>query len=342
MEKFDVVIAGGSFAGLAVAGEIADGSVVIIDRKELGSGQTSACGVPVQLVEELGAGEAILQRFDTAAFHSRSRVREVRLTQEWCTLDYGEFCRNLLKRTKAGVIRANVKGLEGGVVKTDVGDVEGKIIIDASGWNATLARSLRPDYVDREYLCFGIETEAPYEDSSLRFFLDPTIVQDGAAWIFPIGKSSRFGVLTFTGRGPLIPELELFLSRYGLKRGRLHGNFIPCRMREPVVGELFVVGDAAGQALPGTLEGIRKSMIYGRKCGQLVQKVLRGEMELRRALADYSSFVNRSRKYYELLLWGQRKLVSRGLSLGILKRFAYHVVLSRPFSGWFERTYMRW
>ena len=59
---YDVLICGASFAGLAVARELAgalrrDGSparVLMIDRYEVGERQTSACGIPTAWLEAMG------------------------------------------------------------------------------------------------------------------------------------------------------------------------------------------------------------------------------------------------------------------------------------------------
>ena len=58
----DVLICGASFAGLAVARELAGSgaSVLVIDRYEIGERQTSACGIPTAWLEamELTGGAA--------------------------------------------------------------------------------------------------------------------------------------------------------------------------------------------------------------------------------------------------------------------------------------------
>ena len=54
MEKYDVIIAGASFAGLAVASKITNGRALLIDRKYIGVHQTSACGTTIGLVKEVG------------------------------------------------------------------------------------------------------------------------------------------------------------------------------------------------------------------------------------------------------------------------------------------------
>jgi flavin-dependent dehydrogenase len=73
-------------------------------------------------------------------------------------------------------------------------------------------------------------------------------------------------------------------------------------MRDPVVEDIFVVGDAAGQVLPATAEGIRKAFIYAEMLGALLSKVLNGELERSKALEIYRREVLKSKKFYDTLL----------------------------------------
>ena len=54
----DVLICGASFAGLAVARELAGSGarVLVVDRYEIGERQTSACAAPTQWLEAMGVG----------------------------------------------------------------------------------------------------------------------------------------------------------------------------------------------------------------------------------------------------------------------------------------------
>ena len=60
----DVLVCGASFAGLAVARELADSGarVLIVDRYEIGERQTSACAAPTQWLEAMGVGDSIARR----------------------------------------------------------------------------------------------------------------------------------------------------------------------------------------------------------------------------------------------------------------------------------------
>jgi glycerol-3-phosphate dehydrogenase len=59
MEQLDSIIVGGSFAGLAVASRLR-GRILLIDRKDFGTGQTSACATLLSVPEAVGASSAIL------------------------------------------------------------------------------------------------------------------------------------------------------------------------------------------------------------------------------------------------------------------------------------------
>ncbi|HEY3434447.1 MAG TPA: FAD-dependent oxidoreductase, partial [Solirubrobacterales bacterium] len=77
----DVLICGASFAGLAIARELAGSGadVLMIDRYEIGERQTSACGIPTEWLRRLGLMEAERQRFDTLVMHTPHGTSRYRL-----------------------------------------------------------------------------------------------------------------------------------------------------------------------------------------------------------------------------------------------------------------------
>ncbi len=58
--KYQAIIVGASVAGLAVARELS-GEVLLLDRHDVGTNQTSACGTPLWVVEQLGVKEGVIQ-----------------------------------------------------------------------------------------------------------------------------------------------------------------------------------------------------------------------------------------------------------------------------------------
>src|SRR6202171_2229508 len=69
---YDVLICGASFAGLAVARELAGSGaeVIVVDRYEIGERQTSACGIPTSWLTALGLEESLQQTFGELVIHS--------------------------------------------------------------------------------------------------------------------------------------------------------------------------------------------------------------------------------------------------------------------------------
>ncbi|WP_068140823.1 NAD(P)/FAD-dependent oxidoreductase [Limnochorda pilosa] len=82
---------------------------------------------------------------------------------------------------------------------------------------------------------------------------------------------------SYDRRAPLKQILQAFVGRIGLPMpDRFHGGVLAYGLRDPVVGNLFVVGDAAGQCLPASGEGIRPSVEAAQICGYILAKVFRG------------------------------------------------------------------
>ena len=309
MKKYDVIIAGASFAGLAAAREIRNGKVLLIDRKKIGANQTSACGTTLNIMKRVKCEKSILQTFRKIALHTKDRVIDFSLPEKYCTIDYKKFCNLLNKQNNAEFLIANIRKTDGKKVFTGKGNFEAGIIVDCTGWNAVLASSLKKDYVNKKMLSFGIETEIPYKkDNRLRFFFNPEIIENGAAWLFPAGNKARFGLGSYNGETKILPNLNKFVKSYGLKAGRIHGGYFCYCLKEPIVKNIFVAGCAAGQTLPLTGEGIKRSINFGLICGKIIQKILGKKISLKQGQEKYKEISLEHKNYYDLLLNAQNKL----------------------------------
>ncbi len=296
--RYDVIIAGASFGGLGVLSKIEDNNILIIDENKIGERRTSTCATWANVIKDVGSEDSIIQEFEKIKLHSQFNEYEFKLKNNWCTIDYSKFCKNIIENSNADFIQASAKKVNGSKVITNVGDFEGKIIVDSTGWRSTLSKQNNQN--NPQSLSFGIETDVPFKDDSLHFFIDKTIINWGGAWIFPAGKVSRMGIGSYN-KSNLIPELKNFLKRYNFKIGRLTGSYIPASYREPVVGNIFVVGDAAGQTLPFTAEGIRKAIVNGRFCGSIINRILSNEISLDEGLIEYKNYIERKRINYKIL-----------------------------------------
>ncbi len=306
---YDCIIAGGSFAGLAAANQIKRGRVLLIDRKEPGTFRRSACGTLLPTVEELGLEDSIIQTFKTIIVRIDSRKVVFNLPYAFCTIDYKKFCQDLLKRSRAEFLKAAVRGVKGDKVITDKGEFSSQCIIDASGWKAVLAGSLKKGFVCKEDLSFGIETVLPYSDNNLNFWWNG-FADKGVTWIFPCTGQSRIGIGSYIGQTRLKEGLEGFLEQFDSEIDGLRGGFFPNRLREPTVENIFLAGDSAGQCLPLTGEGIRTALHFGQKCGSIVQRIIEGEIDRKQGLSYYRDFVVGHKGAFDTMAKGQRFLIS--------------------------------
>lgn len=309
--KYDVIIAGASFAGLTLARRLKGRRVLLLDRQPIGAGQTSACGTPYGLLEALGAADTAYQTHPNIVVHFPDRIVDYKLPFLFCTFDYAELCRHLFHWSGAELVQTLVHGFEDGEIVTAAGRFEAPVMVDASGWRAVLANSVNAGHLDRRYQSFGLETVVPYREEGLHFWLDPAVVPQGIGWVFPGGAESHIGMGSYAGRSDLKQHLKPFLKRFGFDDfgERVQGGWLPWGLRRPVAGSLFVVGDAAGHCLGFTGEGIRPAMYFADAAASYVEDVLDGRQSLAAGLDAYARFVDRHAWMYRMLANVQRAVV---------------------------------
>src|SRR5207302_7794768 len=143
----DVLICGASFAGLAVARELAGSGadVLVIDRYEIGERQTSACAAPTEWLRNLGLEGSIRQTFGELVVHTgpaRPSTERWPLPFTFSTFDYGKLCALLAAQGDFTFETAKVEGIRRGepdhVVVTDRGELTSPLVVDALGWRRLL------------------------------------------------------------------------------------------------------------------------------------------------------------------------------------------------------------
>ena len=87
---FDVIVCGASFAGLAVARQLAgaEARVLVLDRYEIGERQTSACGIPTEWLRVLGLEDSARQEFGELVVHTPLGTSRYPLPWTFSTFDY--------------------------------------------------------------------------------------------------------------------------------------------------------------------------------------------------------------------------------------------------------------
>ena len=298
--SYDAIVCGGSFGGLAAASQIG-GRVLVIDRQPIGDGETSASAVPLACLERLDLLGCVEQVHREIVIHTRRHSQRLRFF-DFATFDYRRFCEDLFARTGADFLQARITGAGAGVVHTTRGSFEAPIIVEAAGWRTSAPRGRPAKRARAPRRSFGVEARQPFRGDGLHFYVGPNHGSRRFYWIFPAGDHVRAGLATYTGHSALSQDLVEFLERHDLgDPGHTHGGFFTSRLIDPIRDGMFVVGDAAGQCLPVSGEGIRPALVFGQLAGRLAERVRLGELALDEALSRYRAYVRSRRRGYLVL-----------------------------------------
>jgi flavin-dependent dehydrogenase len=343
--EHDVLICGASFAGLAVARELAGSGadVMVIDRYEIGERQTSACGIPTEWLRRLGLMDCERQRFDTLVMHTPHGDARYRLPWTFSTFDYRELCRLLWRDCDARFETAKVNGRaparngDGAIaVATDRGVLSSPLVVDALGWRRVLASGdgYQPPQAP---LSRGLEVHPAGSGEDLEIWIDRRYVPAGYGWSFPAGDEMRIGVGSFDPRFHVRETTELLAQDLDRDRVRYQGNWIPHKLRRATEGGVFFAGDSAGHCLPLSAEGIRTALYFGIALGRELRGVVEGRQGRERAAATYAEFNDSHDWKFNWMLRVQR-LVPR-VPPRILAP-AIRLMSSKRFVEWSFRHYL--
>jgi flavin-dependent dehydrogenase len=329
----DVLICGASFAGLAVARELAGSGarVLVVDRYEIGERQTSACAAPTEWLEVLGLEPTIRQTFGELVIHTPHTTARMPLPWTFSTFDYRELCGLLWEQGDAEFETAKVEGLASATgdgqihVATDRGAVRAPLVVDCLGWRRVLGSGYQPPDAP---LSRGLEVH-PYGDgSALEIWIDRSYVPAGYGWSFPAASEVRVGVGSFDPRVHVKEPTVRLAGDVGRDAVRYQGNWIPHKLRPATDGGVFFVGDSAGHCLPLTAEGIRTAFYFGIACGRELRRVVAGEESRDSALERYAAFSDRHDFHFRWMLRVQRlvprvppRLLARALDAMADERF---------------------
>jgi menaquinone-9 beta-reductase len=296
---YDVLICGASFAGLAVARELAGSGaeVLIVDRYEIGERQTSACGIPTRWLQEMGLIDAERQRFDTLVLHTPHGDARYRLPWTFSTFDYRTLCGLLWDGCDARFETAKVEGLVSAVgdgsgavaVETDRGVISAPLVVDALGWRRVLAGPAGYQPPDAP-LSRGLEVHPPGGGEDLEIWIDRRYVPAGYGWSFPAGEETRIGVGSFDPKFHVRETTELLAEDLDRDVVRYQGNWIPHKLRPATGRGVFFTGDSAGHCLPLTAEGIRTALYFGMALGRELRGVVDGRQTREQAATHYAAF----------------------------------------------------
>ena len=295
----DVLICGASFAGLAVARELAGSGadVLVVDRYEIGERQTSACGIPTEWLRAMGLMESERQRFDSLLIHTPHGDARYRLPWTFSTFDYRELCELLWRDCDARFETAKVNGRarpangDGAIaIETDRGVISraarrrrARLAPDArlrrrlpAARRAALARARGPPGRRAARTSRSGSTAATCPPATAGPSRPATSCGSASA---PSTRAS-----TSARRPSCWPRTS------ARDRVRYQGNWIPHKLRRATEGGVFFAGDSAGHCLPLTAEGIRTALYFGIALGRELRGVVEGWQDREQAAARYAEF----------------------------------------------------
>ena len=307
-EAPDVLICGASFAGLAVARELAGAGadVLVVDRYEVGERQTSACGIPTEWLYAMGLERSMRQEFSELVVHTPYGTSRFQLPWTFSTFDYPQLCKLLAAQSDARFEIAKVHGRTGDAVHTDRGELSAGLIVDAMGWRRVLAPEGGGYQPPDAPLSRGLEVHPGGHGGEMEIWIDRRYVPAGYGWSFPARDELRIGVGSFDPRFHVKDTTVDLADDLGREAVRYQGNWIPHRLRAATEDGTFFCGDSAGHCLPLTAEGIRTAFYFGIALGRELRAVVEGSRSRRSALGRYHDFCDGHRWKFEWMLRAQR------------------------------------
>jgi digeranylgeranylglycerophospholipid reductase len=305
LRRYDLIIVGASFAGLACARTAASRGlkVAVVERKREPGEAVRTTGILVKEAAEETDFPAHLTRL----------VRGVRLYAP-----NGKFTDhsapgyyflatdtpNLLRWMADEAKRAGAELMFGRVLKRGTQDADGvslpdlglsaRLLIGADGATSTVARLFGLDE-NKRFLGgveFELEPEPELDGRFLHCFLESRLAPGYIAWAVPgvgvtqVGLAARHGV-----RPDARAFLDLYKHRLGLSERRIIGRrsgLIPAgaTLKRTFDGRVMLIGDAAGHVSPLTGGGIVQTLRLGRRAAQLASDwIAAGAEHPARALA---------------------------------------------------------
>ncbi len=284
---YDVVIAGGSIAGLLCAREVANnGNSVIVLEEDYEIGTPEHCGglISINALEELGIipSRKIFDHYiETAEIFSPSgkKFSIESKKQKVAEVNRRELDKHVAYQAKknGAEIRVNTsfKEIVGDEVNTSDGKMKCKILVDARGVSSLISK-------DRTGILSSAQFEV-YADwikkENVEVYLDQKKYPGFFAWIIP--SASGIGKVGVAGKGINTSNaLESFLKQRG-GFSTIRKIFAPIWIKGPierfVSKNIVIVGDAAGQSKPTTAGGIYSSGMGGIMAGRAISKYLMSE-----------------------------------------------------------------
>jgi flavin-dependent dehydrogenase len=342
--RYDALICGASFAGLAAARELAGSGadVLVLDRYAIGERPTSACGIPTDWLRALGLMEVELQRFGELVVRTAGGTSVLDLPYTFSTFNYAEMCDLLWRDCDAtfevAAVEARAPSANGTgdiAVETDRGTVSSPLVVDTLGWRRLLGLHVQPVAAP---LTRALEVHREGRSEDLEVWVDRRYARAGYGWCFPAGEELRIGACSYDPRDHVRRGTDVLATDLGHEPARYQGNWIPHELRAPTEAGVFFAGDSAGHCLPLTAEGIRTALYYGLAVGREMRAVIEGRRSRAEALAAYTRLHDSHRKGFGLLRLFQRLIpwIPPRILPALFRIYSWQPLIDLTFNGYLK------
>lgn len=282
--SFDVIVAGGSVAGLFCAREVAKaGHSVLVIEEDFEVGTPEHCG---GLVSASGLGDlGIIPSNKTLD----SQIQKARLSSpSGMTLDIDARKQNVIvinrreldkqiahQAQKNGAeikVKTSLKEVKDNQAITSAGTFDFKILVDARGVSSIIQKDRTGTLQSAQYEIYADWIEKGLVEVNI----DAQKYPGFFSWVIP--ADNGIGKIGVAGRGiNAISAMEKFLEDKG-KHSIIRKVFAPIWVNGPIddfiVNNTVIVGDAAGQSKPTTAGGIYSCGVGGVFAGKAISQFL--------------------------------------------------------------------
>jgi len=288
MEYYDVLIAGGSVAGLTTARECSsNGNSTIVIEEDHEIGTPEHCGGMVSLsgLQKLGL------MLDSNNFQNAVPMAKIRSTSS--SFEVSAEKQNVIVVDRRGLDKQIAKQAEDAgaqirtrctfksiakkeskyTIKTSDGEIECKYFVDAKGLGSLKDASQNGILASAQF-----EVYAKWiEGKTVEIFFDSDKYPGFFMWIIPMGDGR--GKIGVAGKGiNTSVALHEFIRSKGEKYSIIRKIFAPIWIGGPrsqfVFDRTLIVGDAAGQTKPTTAGGIFSCGMGGVLAGQAISNAI--------------------------------------------------------------------
>lgn len=277
--SFDVVVAGGSIAGLFCAREIAKaGHRVLVIEEDFEIGSPEHCGglVSASGLEDLGivpSAKTLDSQIHSATLSSPGgkKITLDAKKQNVVVINRREFDKQIAHQAqKNGAeirVKTSLKEINETQAVTTSGTIDCKIIVDARGAFSLVQRDRTGTLQSAQYEIYADWIQKGLVEVNFDVQKYPGFF----SWVIPAGNG--IGKVGVAGKAiNAMSALESFLEKKG-KHSIIRKVFAPIWVNGPienfVTENVVTVGDAAGQSKPTTAGGIYSCGVGGILAGQI-------------------------------------------------------------------------